>query len=60
MIQNAMSFLNNYEREDVSVIEFDGESTSIWGISPPAQEQMVNDLASTNYENLEFSVSILR
>jgi len=47
-IQNAMTFLSRYEAVDIVKVKIDGNSRSIWGISPPSRHAMLNDLLSDN------------
>lgn len=35
--RQAQTFLSNYDFPDVVMAELNGNSTAIWGISPPAQ-----------------------
>ena len=65
LFQRAVSFLNRFELSDTSVISFSGQSTSIWGISAPAQEEMIVNLRkaanSTDKSiKLEFSIVVIR
>ncbi|XP_078606951.1 piezo-type mechanosensitive ion channel component 1-like isoform X1 [Branchiostoma floridae x Branchiostoma japonicum] len=45
---NAMTFLSRYEAVDIVKVKIDGNSRSIWGISPPSRHAMLNDLLSDN------------
>ncbi|KAI8491937.1 mechanosensitive ion channel [Branchiostoma belcheri] len=45
---NAMTFLSRYEAVDIVKVKIDGNSRSIWGISPPSRHAMLNDLLSNN------------
>lgn len=56
----AISFLNRFEVPDVTVVNVSGQSTAIWGISPPSQDLMIKNLASGNPVQLELSVTIIR
>ncbi|XP_035679168.1 piezo-type mechanosensitive ion channel component 2-like isoform X10 [Branchiostoma floridae] len=47
-LQNAMTFLSRYEAVDIVKVKIDGNSRSIWGISPPSRHAMLNDLLSDN------------
>ncbi|XP_070191211.1 piezo-type mechanosensitive ion channel component 2-like isoform X2 [Littorina saxatilis] len=64
--RNAISFLNRFELSDISVVSFSGESTAIWGISEPAQKELIRALQEsknkTNQQRikLEFSMTIVR
>lgn len=44
----AMQFLENYEREDVTVAELEGNSNSLWTISPPSKQKMIQELTDPN------------
>ncbi|KAL8575931.1 hypothetical protein ACOMHN_027329 [Nucella lapillus] len=59
--RSAVSFLNRFETKDISVISFYGESTSIWGISKPAEMEMVEELEKQHESlKLEFAITIVR
>ncbi|XP_076448756.1 piezo-type mechanosensitive ion channel component 1-like [Babylonia areolata] len=58
--QASMSYLNRFEEVDISVISFNGESTAIWGISKPAQMEMIENLENQNKMKLEFSITVIR
>ncbi|CAG0881547.1 unnamed protein product [Cyprideis torosa] len=42
--RDAVSFLSNYQHEDVVLVQLKGNSTATWSISPPSQEEMVDEL----------------
>nr|XP_033789985.1 piezo-type mechanosensitive ion channel component 2 isoform X2 [Geotrypetes seraphini] len=46
----AMQFLEAYGREDITVAELEGNSNSLWTISPPSREKMINELNSLDYD----------
>ncbi|XP_006526236.1 piezo-type mechanosensitive ion channel component 2 isoform X7 [Mus musculus] len=57
----AMQFLENYEREDVTVAELEGNSNSLWTISPPSKQKMIQELTDPNScFSVVFSWSIQR
>ncbi|XP_058532933.1 piezo-type mechanosensitive ion channel component 2 isoform X1 [Ochotona princeps] len=57
----AMQFLENYEREDITVAELEGNSNSLWTISPPSKRKMIEELMDTNSDfSVVFSWSIQR
>ncbi|XP_006897074.1 PREDICTED: piezo-type mechanosensitive ion channel component 2-like [Elephantulus edwardii] len=57
----AMQFLENYEKEDVTVAELEGNSNSLWTISPPSKQKMMNELMDPNSSfSVVFSWSIQR
>nr|KAF6358778.1 piezo type mechanosensitive ion channel component 2 [Pipistrellus kuhlii] len=57
----AMQFLENYEKEDITVAELEGNSNSLWTISPPSKQKMVHELLDPNSSfSVVFSWSIQR
>ncbi|XP_029420178.1 piezo-type mechanosensitive ion channel component 2 isoform X2 [Nannospalax galili] len=57
----AMQFLENYEREDITVAELEGNSNSLWTISPPSKQKMIQELIDFNSSfSLVLSWSIQR
>uniref|UniRef100_A0AAG5DE22 Piezo-type mechanosensitive ion channel component n=1 Tax=Anopheles atroparvus TaxID=41427 RepID=A0AAG5DE22_ANOAO len=47
--RTAMTFLSNYEPADVAAVKLGISSTSIWNISPPDRQRLIDDLkAGTN------------
>ncbi|XP_071091757.1 piezo-type mechanosensitive ion channel component 2-like [Haliotis cracherodii] len=58
--RNAMGFLSNYEAIDVTKVTLVGKSTSLWGISPPSQADLVTSLQTNKNLKLEFFVSFVR
>nr|KAF6423350.1 piezo type mechanosensitive ion channel component 2 [Rousettus aegyptiacus] len=57
----AMQFLENYEKEDVTVAELEGNSNSLWTISPPSKQKMISELTDPNSSfSVVFSWSIQR
>lgn len=60
-IQGAMQFLENYEKEDITVAELEGNSNSLWTISPPSKQKMIEELMDPNSSfSVVFSWSIQR
>lgn len=60
-IQGAMQFLENYEKEDITVAELEGNSNSLWTISPPSKQKMIQELTDPNScFSVVFSWSIQR
>ncbi|XP_012581290.1 PREDICTED: piezo-type mechanosensitive ion channel component 2 isoform X3 [Condylura cristata] len=58
---NAMQFLENYEKEDITVAELEGNSNSLWTISPPSKQKMMQELLDPNSSfSVVFSWSIQR
>uniref|UniRef100_A0A2K6FQ64 Piezo type mechanosensitive ion channel component 2 n=1 Tax=Propithecus coquereli TaxID=379532 RepID=A0A2K6FQ64_PROCO len=57
----AMQFLENYEKEDITVAELEGNSNSLWTISPPSKQKMIHELTDPNSSfSVVFSWSIQR
>ncbi|XP_062933243.1 piezo-type mechanosensitive ion channel component 2 isoform X2 [Cynocephalus volans] len=57
----AMQFLENYEKEDITVAELEGNSNSLWTISPPSKRKMIQELMDSNSSfSVVFSWSIQR
>nr|XP_048275438.1 piezo-type mechanosensitive ion channel component 2 [Myodes glareolus] len=57
----AMQFLENYEKEDITVAELEGNSNSLWTISPPSKQKMIQELTDPNsFFSVVFSWSIQR
>uniref|UniRef100_A0A8C3WX98 Piezo type mechanosensitive ion channel component 2 n=1 Tax=Catagonus wagneri TaxID=51154 RepID=A0A8C3WX98_9CETA len=57
----AMQFLENYEKEDITVAELEGNSNSLWTISPPSKQKMIHELMDHNSSfSVVFSWSIQR
>ncbi|XP_012788950.2 piezo-type mechanosensitive ion channel component 2 isoform X3 [Sorex araneus] len=57
----AMQFLENYEKEDITVAELEGNSNSLWTISPPSKQKMISELLDPNSSfSVVFSWSIQR
>nr|CAD7588074.1 unnamed protein product [Timema genevievae] len=44
----AQTFLSGYDSEDVGVVALGGNSTSVWGISPPDMDRLILEVASAN------------
>jgi hypothetical protein len=55
-----VSSLNRYEPEDITIIKLNGKSTSVWGISPPSREELIQYLNSTSGVKLEFELTFSR
>uniref|UniRef100_A0A7M4ESN4 Piezo type mechanosensitive ion channel component 2 n=1 Tax=Crocodylus porosus TaxID=8502 RepID=A0A7M4ESN4_CROPO len=41
---SALQFLENYGKEDITIADLEGNSNSLWTISPPSREKMIKDL----------------
>uniref|UniRef100_A0A8W4FHQ1 Piezo type mechanosensitive ion channel component 2 n=1 Tax=Sus scrofa TaxID=9823 RepID=A0A8W4FHQ1_PIG len=60
-MKGAMQFLENYEKEDITVAELEGNSNSLWTISPPSKQKMISELMDHNSSfSVVFSWSIQR
>ena len=56
-----MQFLENYEKEDITVAEREGNSNSLWTISPPSKKKIIEELRNPNSSfSVVFSWSIQR
>lgn len=56
-----MQFLENYEKEDITVAELEGNSNSLWTISPPSKQKMIHELMDPNSSfSVVFSWSVQR
>uniref|UniRef100_A0ACB8FDU1 Piezo-type mechanosensitive ion channel component 2 n=1 Tax=Sphaerodactylus townsendi TaxID=933632 RepID=A0ACB8FDU1_9SAUR len=44
----ALQFLENYASEDVTVAQLEGNSNSLWTISPPSRRKMIDELNNTD------------
>jgi hypothetical protein len=42
----AQTFISGYDQSDVTVVYLNGNSTAVWGISPPSQQALEDDLRS--------------
>ncbi|XP_071541022.1 piezo-type mechanosensitive ion channel component isoform X2 [Panulirus ornatus] len=58
--RQAQTFLSNYDFQDVVVAQLTGNSTAIWGISPPAQRRLIEDLQSNHTIRLKVSWNVKR
>ncbi|GAB1603264.1 hypothetical protein Ahia01_000607200 [Argonauta hians] len=56
----ATSILNNLDPQDISVISVNGESTSLWGISPPSRRNLIADLANRKQMGIDLDISFTR
>ncbi|XP_050729555.1 piezo-type mechanosensitive ion channel component-like isoform X3 [Eriocheir sinensis] len=58
--RQAQTFLSNYDFSDVVMAELNGNSTAIWGISPPAQQRLIMELQSNHTIKLKIDWMIKR
>ncbi|XP_056011934.1 piezo-type mechanosensitive ion channel component 1-like isoform X4 [Ostrea edulis] len=56
----AVSNLNRFEPQDITIVKLNGKSTSVWGISPPSKEELIKYLNITSDVKLEFEVTFSR
>ena len=42
----AQTFINGYDQQDVYIVNLNGNSTAVWGISPPSLKILQNELIS--------------
>ncbi|XP_027198178.2 piezo type mechanosensitive ion channel component isoform X2 [Dermatophagoides pteronyssinus] len=42
----AQTFINGYDQQDVYIVNLNGNSTAVWGISPPSLKILQNELLS--------------
>ncbi|KAK3771249.1 hypothetical protein RRG08_024328 [Elysia crispata] len=61
--RNAYSVISGYSASDITLVEFDGNSLSVWGINPPSLKKLSEDLkddVSTNSLVLTMEVKFSR
>ncbi|XP_069469470.1 piezo-type mechanosensitive ion channel component 2 isoform X2 [Ambystoma mexicanum] len=46
----ALQFLEGYGKEDITIAELEGNSNSLWTISPPSRLKMIEGLNDLDYE----------
>jgi hypothetical protein len=46
--KEALAFLSNsgYDYQDTSIVKLNGNSTPVWGISPPSKQALIKDLSN--------------
>ncbi|CAJ0961798.1 unnamed protein product, partial [Ranitomeya imitator] len=47
---SALQFLENYGREDITIAELEGNSNSLWTISPPSRKSMIQSLENVKHD----------
>ncbi|GIY02294.1 piezo-type mechanosensitive ion channel component [Caerostris darwini] len=57
---STTSFLTGYDKDDTVLIELSNNSTSIWTISPPSQNALIQELRGDNKLKMILSWSFLR
>ncbi|XP_052864339.1 piezo-type mechanosensitive ion channel component [Anopheles cruzii] len=58
--RTALTFLSNYEPADIAAVKLGANSTTIWNISPPDRERLLNDLKSNVTLTCRFRYTISR
>ena len=55
----AQTFLSGYDKSDVTLVNLNGNSTAVWGISPPSQKSLEMELRSnsTIYVKLTYYIT---
>lgn len=59
-MKSAVSNLNKYEPQDITIIKLNGKSTSVWGISPPSKQELIQFLNNTVAAKIEFETTFTR
>nr|XP_034339397.1 piezo-type mechanosensitive ion channel component 1 isoform X8 [Crassostrea gigas] len=59
-MKSAVSNLNKYEPQDITIIKLNGKSTSVWGISPPSKQELIQFLNNTVAAKIEFEMTFTR
>ncbi|XP_072267552.1 piezo-type mechanosensitive ion channel component 2 isoform X1 [Pyxicephalus adspersus] len=47
---SALQFLEGYGVEDITIAELEGNSNSLWTISPPSRKMMIENIADLSHE----------
>lgn len=55
-----MTFLSNYEANDLAAVTLGPQSTSLWIISPPDLDRLKNDLARNTTLKVQFKYTVSR
>lgn len=55
-----MTFLSNYEANDLAAVELGPQSTSLWIISPPDLQRLKNDLSANTTLKVQFKYTVSR
>lgn len=56
-LQAATGFLDNYEAADIKTITMNGQSTAVWGITNPSENDLMDDLRGNG--SLSVTVTIV-
>lgn len=57
---SIMSFLANYDMNDVTMVNLNSNSTSLWAISPPSQSALIRELQNGSILKMKISWSFSR
>lgn len=49
-LQAALQFLEGYGKEDITLADLEGNSNSLWTISPPSRQKMIQGLLDFSAE----------
>lgn len=58
--RSAVTFLSNYESDDVAAVQFGSNSTSLWTISPPDLGRLKDDLINNVTLKVRYKYSVSR
>lgn len=58
--RSAVTFLSNYESNDVAAVQLGSNSTSLWAISPPELERLKDDLINNVTLIVRYKYSVSR
>ena len=56
----AQTFISGYDQQDVYIVNLNGNSTAVWGISPPSQEILEEELKSNHTLTMKITYYITR
>lgn len=56
----AQTFINGYDQQDVYIVNLNGNSTAVWGISPPSQQILEQELNSNHTLMMKITYYITR
>ncbi|XP_067834408.1 piezo-type mechanosensitive ion channel component 2 [Heptranchias perlo] len=57
---SVLQFLDAYTKEDILIATLEGDSNSLWTISPPSRKKMIGRLQSNSKISIVFSWSVQR
>lgn len=58
--KSALTFLTSYEGADVAATELGSNSATIWNISPPDKERLIDDINGTSKITVRFRYTVSR